>query len=81
MLHTLATGTVASKPAAAAWAMGRLDRRWSGLIQRAVDDRSDPSRRFRTPADADEVARTLEFIGYAIEVSDDFLPEAPDTAR
>ena len=32
ILHTIESGTVASKRAAAAWAKGRLDPRWRGLI-------------------------------------------------
>jgi hypothetical protein len=77
LLHTLATGTCASKPAAAAWAQQHVDRRWRDLIRRAVDDRSDPSLRYRTPADPDEVAQTLEFIRYAIDKSSGFQVDAP----
>lgn len=40
-LHTLATGTVVSKPAAAAWATAQLDSRWSPLIARALAWRHD----------------------------------------
>ncbi len=74
MLHTLATGTVVSKVAAAAWAQGQLEPRWTGLIQRAVADRPDPSMRARTPADPDDVAETLEFMRHVIAVSDTFGP-------
>ena len=81
MLHTLATGTVVSKPAAAAWAQARLDPRWSDLIQRAVADRPDPSRRARTPADPDDVAETLEFMRHVIAISDTFVPGTPATKR
>ncbi len=66
MLHTLATGRIVSKPAAAAWAGQSLDPCWKGLIQRAVEDRPNPSLRYRTPADPEEVERTLDFIRYAI---------------
>jgi hypothetical protein len=68
MLHTLATGTIASKPAAATWAEANLDPRWADLIRRAVADRPDPSLRARTPADPVAVDQTLEFISYALEV-------------
>lgn len=79
MLHTLATGTVVSKPAAAAWAEAHLDPRWSDLIQRAVADRPDPSRRFRTAAAPDDVAETLEFMRHVIAISDTFMPGMPAT--
>ena len=39
MLYTLATGEVASKPAALEWALRTLGPEWHGLIQRALDDR------------------------------------------
>lgn len=73
MLHTLATGTVVSKPAAAAWAQAHLDPRWTGLIQRAVADRPDPSLRARTPADPGNVAETLAFMRHVIAISDAFV--------
>lgn len=81
MLHTLATGTIVSKPAAAAWAQRSLDGRWAKLIQGAIDDRPEPSLRFRTPADPEDVAQTLEFIRYAIEQSSGFDLEAPGEGK
>lgn len=72
MLHTLATGTVVSKPAAATWAQARLDPRWTGLIERAVADRPNPSGRARTPADPGDVPETLEFMRHVIAMSDTF---------
>ncbi len=66
MLHTLEHGTIVSKPAAAAWAERALDPRWSGLIQRALDQRPDPSLRVRQPADPADFEQTLAFIGYAL---------------
>lgn len=77
MLHTLSTGTIVSKSAAAAWAKKHLDSRWSDLIQRAVDDRPDPSLRARTPADPAEVERTLEFMRYVIGKGDEYDVETP----
>jgi len=69
MLYTLYTGTVGSKPAVARWAKDALDGRWSGLIQRAWDERPYPSLKVRQPADAGDFKLTLEFIAYALEVS------------
>jgi predicted nucleotidyltransferase len=66
MLHTLQTGTVGSKPAAARWAKEALNSRWAPLIQRAWDERPDPSLKSRQPADPDDFQRTLEFIHYAL---------------
>lgn len=80
MLHTLATGTIVSKSAAAMWAQQHLDSRWNSLIQRAVDDRPEPSIRARSPADPVEVKRTLEFIQYAIEKSGEYDRVAPTSS-
>jgi len=69
MLQTLQTGRIESKPAGAQWAQSALDGRWAGLIQRAWEERPDPSLKVRQKADPDDFARTLEFIRYAIAVS------------
>jgi predicted nucleotidyltransferase len=69
MLHTLQTGRVYSKPAGARWAQGALDKRWDGLIQRAWDERPDPSLKVRQIADPDDLKMTAEFINYARGVS------------
>ena len=66
MLHTLQTARITSKPAAARWAQATLDSRWVDLIQRAWDDRPNPSLKVRQPADPDDVERTRAFIKYAI---------------
>jgi hypothetical protein len=65
MLHTLHAGVVASKREAGEWACDTLDQKWTDLIQRALDDRPDPSGRYYTPADRELEARTLEFVDYA----------------
>jgi len=62
MLYTLHAGTVGSKPTAARWGKDALDNRWSGLIQRAWDERPYPSLKVRQPADAGDFKLTLEFI-------------------
>ena len=58
-LHTLATGTVVSKPAAAAWATAQLDPRWSPTIARALVWRHD--------ARPDDMAAMLSFVRWAVE--------------
>lgn len=70
MLQTLETGRIDSKRAGARWARGALDPRWSGLIQRAEEARPDPSTKVRQAADPPDVAETLEFIEYALDVGD-----------
>jgi hypothetical protein len=69
MLHTLATGDIGSKPAGAAWAQRTLDRRWSGLIARAWAARPHPSLKLRQQANSADVAQTLAFIRYALDLS------------
>ena len=70
MLHTLESGTVASKRAGATWAKEALDRSWGPLIQRAWDARpGDPSLKVRQKADPSDLRRTFEFLGYAVDVS------------
>ena len=56
------TGTVGSKPRGTAWAKERLDPRWHDLIDRAWATRTDPAVSVRTPADAADLARTLDFV-------------------
>lgn len=70
MLYTLQHGTVASKPDAVRWALGALEGRWSGLIERAWADRPNPSLKSRQQADPEESRSTLEFIQYAITAMD-----------
>jgi Aminoglycoside adenylyltransferase, C-terminal domain/Nucleotidyltransferase domain len=65
ILHTLATGTVASKRVAGEWALGELDAEWRSLILWALDDRPDPWTKVREPADPATFRRTQAFIGYA----------------
>lgn len=65
LLHTIEVGVVASKRQAGEWALQALDPEWASLIQQALDDRPDPWKRVRQPADPKLVARTLEFADYA----------------
>lgn len=54
MLYTFRHGAVASKPAAARWALGALDERWHGLVGRALAPPGETP-----PGNLDE---TLDFI-------------------
>ena len=65
MLHTIATGEVASKRAAGAWALSELDSEWAPLIRWALGDRPDPWTKVHEPADPELVRRTLAFMEYA----------------
>ena len=69
MLQTLQTATIQSKLAAVRWGLKHLDPCWSDLIQRAWADRPDPSTKFRTPADPQDVNKTIEFVRYSLEIS------------
>jgi predicted nucleotidyltransferase len=66
MLHSLSTGRIASKRSGALWAKSTLDHRWVGLIQRALEERPNPSLKVRQAADPGEVKSTLDFIHYAL---------------
>ncbi len=63
ILYTLQTGAVASKPTAARWVQQTLDARWSPLIERAWYGRRHPGQ----PAEAQDVAQTLEMVRWAVE--------------
>jgi hypothetical protein len=65
ILHTLATGGVTSKRQAGQWALDALPAEWEPLIKAALDDRPDPWRKVREPADRDAAERTLAFMDYA----------------
>lgn len=64
ILHTLASGEVASKPVAGEWALRELDPEWKPLIRWALDDRPDPWTKVREPAEPALLGRTRAFIGY-----------------
>jgi predicted nucleotidyltransferase len=70
MLHTLETGRVASKPASVRWGQGALDPQWRDLLQRAWDERPNPTLKIRTPADPAEVERTIAFLRYALSYAE-----------
>ena len=62
MLHSLETGRVTSKPAAAAWAGSHLDRRWGPLIGAALAIRHQPLEVRLSPPPETEVVDTLAFL-------------------
>jgi hypothetical protein len=64
MLHTLATGTVASKREAGEWALGVVGPEWADLVRRALGDRPDPWLRVYQPAVPQVAARTLAFVDH-----------------
>jgi predicted nucleotidyltransferase len=68
MLHSLHTGRIASKLSGAQWAKSTLDNRWAGLIQRAWNERQNPSLKVRQLAEPSEVKNTLDFIRFALEL-------------
>ena len=57
-LYTLSQGTVASKPAAAAWAQHDLDSQWGPIIEQALAWRHHHER--------DDLTETLGFLRYAV---------------
>ncbi|HEU5362972.1 MAG TPA: aminoglycoside adenylyltransferase domain-containing protein [Gaiellaceae bacterium] len=61
MRYTLAHGRLASKRAAATWALHALDERWHPLIRAALEDRADPWQRVHRAAPAAAVAETTAF--------------------
>ena len=70
ILHTLATGAVASKKAGSLWAMATLDTQWRGLIERALVVRDGDRAAAMLPADPADVAATRDFVRYAIDYAD-----------
>ena len=66
MLHTLETGRIESKLAGARWAKNALDPRWRMLIEKAWQERPNPSLKVGQPADEDDIRDTLAFIEYAL---------------
>ncbi len=69
MLRDMVRGRVASKREGADWAKTVLDSHWHGLVDRAWNGRPDPSVSSWEPADAAEVAKTLDFVKHVIKES------------
>lgn len=59
-LHVLERGTVVAKPAAAAWAMGRLPPPWPAQVERAMAWRADER------VDDRHLPETLGFVAHAV---------------
>jgi hypothetical protein len=53
----------------AQWAKKTLDSRWADLIQRAWEERPNPSLKVRQQADPGDFKSTLDFVRYALDVS------------
>lgn len=70
MLQSLETGRIESKRAGAQWAQRTLDSRWAPLIQRAWEARPNPSLKVRQPSTPEDQQATLDFIQYAITLSE-----------
>jgi hypothetical protein len=70
MLQTLDNGRIESKRAGAQWAQRTLDHRWAPLIQRAWAARPNPSLKVRQPATPEDQQATLDFIQYALILSE-----------
>ncbi|MGE3075078.1 MAG: aminoglycoside adenylyltransferase domain-containing protein [Dehalococcoidia bacterium] len=77
VLATAAEGRLVSKREAVAWAKANLDPRWHPLVERAWADRDRYPRGHGAPEshaalkpDLDDVAATLEFVRYALDLAD-----------
>jgi hypothetical protein len=62
LLYTLHSGSVASKPAAARWAVQTLEPRWAALIERSLAEQHGNG---ETPAS--EVADTIALVQHTVE--------------
>jgi len=69
MLRDLHTGCAGSKREGAKWAKTSLDSSWSDLIDGTWAGRPDPAHQVQQPADAQDFARTLEFVKYVMKES------------
>jgi hypothetical protein len=72
MVQSLNTGRIASKLSGAQWAKIAFGNRWAGLIQRAWDERPNPSLKVRQPAEESEAKDTIEFVRSAIELGQSY---------
>lgn len=69
-LYTLKTGTIHSKPDSVAWGQSTLDPQWKTLITEAWQKRENQYAKAIESAHPDDVSRTLEFVEYALNLSD-----------
>ena len=75
MLHDLHSGRTGSKAVGAAWVKETLDPEWAGLIDRSWSGRPNPAISVRTAADPEEFMRTLAFLQYIIEESNQYYDD------
>ena len=68
MLYTMREGTITSKLQAVRWGQDKLESRWNGLIERACQDRPNPSLKSRQTSDPEDAKSTLEFVKYVLEL-------------
>lgn len=64
MLYTMREGTITSKLQAVRWGQEQLEPRWNNLIERAWQDRPNPSLKSRQTSDPEDAKSTLEFVQY-----------------
>lgn len=64
LLYTIQIGTITSKLRAVRWAQETLESRWSDLLERAWQDRPNPSLKVRLQTDPEDARDTLEFVQY-----------------
>jgi hypothetical protein len=81
MLHTLQTGEVKSKSAAADWAIANLEPRWRPLIEASDALRKLPPEQRLDAADRTAVAETLAFMRHALRLDARWIEEKAKAAR
>ena len=69
VLHTLQTGEVSSKQAAAAWARSTLDPRWRKLVASSLEVEAAAFQ--AEAAENDALAETRDFMRYAVHWAED----------
>jgi len=67
LLNDIRRGEIGSKWAGAEWAKTQFDPEWHDLIDRAWLGRPNPALTSKTPADANDVQRTIEFIRLCLD--------------
>ena len=72
MLHSLVTGQIQGKPAGAAWGLENLGPEWNSLIEDAINTCPHQYDKIWEPADPEKLARTYNFISYALDVGPSF---------
>lgn len=87
LLNDIRRGEIGSKRAGAEWVKANYDPKWHDLIDRAWLGRPNPALSSKTPADPDDVQRTVEFIRLCLDeahkllISFGYKPESDlDTA-